>query len=337
MRITICSSAFFAKQAYETKKKLEEKGHTAFIFPNEISVGSGTIPVERYYELRKSKLTEDLLKTKASLMEDHISKIENSDAILVLNFPKNGKEGYIGGNVFLEMAIAFYLGKKIFLWEKPSTGLSYLEEILPMNPIVLDRDLGKISSLPSRVVLASESGQRKMLMDRLGIDYEIIKSGVDESKISDSNPAELTKKLAQAKAEAAARKAGRNAVVIGADTLVCFNGETIGKPKDESDARRILKLLSGKTHSVVTGLCVISKSNGKIFTESTETEVTFRKLTDKEIDGFIKTKAPLNHAGAYSYEMHFSIFEKINGSDTNVIGLPMEKLIPMLREQGIEV
>ena len=107
MKITICCSAFFSKQAYETKKKLEEMGHAVLLFPQEIGLPGGeTASVEKYYEMRKENFTDDLAKVKEQLIKEHKKKIEDSNAILVLNLPKNGKPGYIGGNTFMEMAIA---------------------------------------------------------------------------------------------------------------------------------------------------------------------------------------------------------------------------------------
>ncbi len=144
MKITICSSAFFAKESYKIKRKLEEKNHEVFLYPKEIKVNGKTVTIEKYYEMRKISLTKDLLKIKRLLIEDHIKRIENSDAILVLNFDKDGKSGYIGGNTFLEMGIAYYLGKKIFVWKKPSENLPCFEEIMALNPVAIEENLEKI-------------------------------------------------------------------------------------------------------------------------------------------------------------------------------------------------
>ena len=144
MRITACSSAFFTKETYEIKKKLEEKGHEVFVYPSEVEVDGKTVRVEDYYRMRKNDLTPDLLKIKTQLIDKHIKKIKNSDAILVLNFDKGGEAGYIGGNTFLEMAIAYFLDKKIFSWKKPSENLPYFEEVAALNPIIIEEDLEKI-------------------------------------------------------------------------------------------------------------------------------------------------------------------------------------------------
>ena len=144
MKITICSSAFFTKETYEIKQKLEEKGHEVFVYPKEIEVNGKTIHVIEYYKMRKDDLTDDLLKIKTMLVDKHIEKIKNSDAILVLNLDKYGKDGYIGGNTFLEMGIAYYLNKKIFLWKKPSESLPYFEEIMALNPIIINENIEEI-------------------------------------------------------------------------------------------------------------------------------------------------------------------------------------------------
>jgi len=144
MKITICSSAFFARESYELKKKLEEEGHVVFIYPKEVEISGRSVPIEEFYEMRKKELTEGLLEVKARLIEEHIKRIERSDAILVLNLDKRGKEGYIGGNTFMEIAIAFYLSKKIFLWKEPSKDLPYYEEIMAMKPIIIRGDVKKV-------------------------------------------------------------------------------------------------------------------------------------------------------------------------------------------------
>lgn len=144
MKICICASAFFADEVSAAKKELEGLGHEVLMFPMEIRICGKNVPVKEYYRMRKENLTGDMLDVKAQLVNDHIKKIEDSDAVLVLNFDKDGKEGYVGGNVFLEMGIAHYLGKKIFIWKEPSSVLPYFEEIASLKPIVIGRDLNKI-------------------------------------------------------------------------------------------------------------------------------------------------------------------------------------------------
>jgi len=144
MKITICSSVFFAKESFEIKKKIEKMGNEVFIYPQKVEVNGKIVNIIDFYKMRKNNLTDDLLDIKAKLIDKHIEKIKNSDAILVLNFDKDGKLGYIGGNTFLEMGIAHYLGKKIFIWKKPSEDLSYFEEIATLKPIIINENLEEI-------------------------------------------------------------------------------------------------------------------------------------------------------------------------------------------------
>ena len=143
MKITICSSAFFTKECYEIKKELERKNHLVFIWSPEIGVNGNTVSMKDFHAMRKNNLTGDLLKLKKSLIDEHIERIKDSDAVLVLNFDKNGIKNYIGGNTFLEMGFAYVLGKKIFLLN-PIPGINYKEEIEAMSPLILCGDLNKI-------------------------------------------------------------------------------------------------------------------------------------------------------------------------------------------------
>ena len=144
MRIAICSSALFAKQSREIKGKLEKRGFEVFLYPQKVEVNGKMIDVSEYHKMRKSNLTQELLKIKRKLIDEHIEKIKNSDAILVLNLDKGEDRGYVGGNTFLEMGIAYCLGKKLFIWKKPSGDLPYFEEIMALNPILIEENLEKI-------------------------------------------------------------------------------------------------------------------------------------------------------------------------------------------------
>jgi len=144
MRLTICSSAHFAHESQEIKKKLEKKGVEVLLYPQTVKVRERTMTVDEFYVMRKEDLTEDLLETKKQLMDEHIDKIKSSDAILLLNFDKPKKPGYVGGNSFLEMGVAYALGKKVFIWKKPSNTLPYYEEIMAMRPTIIEENLEKI-------------------------------------------------------------------------------------------------------------------------------------------------------------------------------------------------
>lgn len=147
MKITICGSIAFYDQMLETKAALEKLGHSVDLPPHEINNEKGEkIDVREYYRLRHSETDETswIWKRKKEAMLDHFHKIDRCDAILVLNIDKNGIPGYIGANTFLEMGLALYQNKPIYLLNPASTKLSYYEEILGCHPVVLSHDLSKI-------------------------------------------------------------------------------------------------------------------------------------------------------------------------------------------------
>jgi nucleoside 2-deoxyribosyltransferase len=144
MKIAICSSAVFAKQSREIKEKLEKIGLEAFLYPQSVRLRHKTVDVSEYYLMRKKKLTPELLDVKRQLMDKHFATIRECDAILVLNFDRQRKRGYVGGNTFLEMGIAYWLGKKVYIWKKPSKRLPYFEEIMAINPINIEESVERI-------------------------------------------------------------------------------------------------------------------------------------------------------------------------------------------------
>lgn len=181
---------------------------------------------------------------------------------------------------------------------------------------------GGTGSSPVRpVILASASPRRSALLREAGpafADMRILTSHADEG----SDPLEN----AMLKAEAVARM-NPQALVIGADTVIRFGGKTIGKPADLEDAKRILAMLSGRTHDVATGVCVRCIEADILVRFEDITHVTFRTLTAEAIDAYVKAVNVLDKAGAYAIQEHGEdIVEKIDGSLTNVIGLPVERL-----------
>lgn len=188
-----------------------------------------------------------------------------------------------------------------------------------------------------KIILASKSPRRRLLLEQLGLDFEIIPSHEDESRIQEKNPEELVRKLAGLKASSVAKNLQGENLVIGADTLVCLDGKAIGQPRDEDDAKNMLRTLSGKTHEVFTGLCLINTKTGEMLSDTTRTLVTFRPLSERDIEECVKIRISLTGAGSYTPELYSRIFERLEGSYNNVVGLPTEKLIPMLRGQGIKV
>ena len=148
-------------------------------------------------------------------------------------------------------------------------------------------------------------------------------------------PSELTLFNAFQKAVAVAIKYP-DAVVLGADTLVALGSEVFGKPRDFDEARRMLEKLVGKTHDVITGVVLVGASVGRVITRAVHTAVKFRRLSAAEIDAYLRIAEPLDKAGAYAAQVSPElIIERIDGSFTNVVGLPMEVVNPLLASAGI--
>ncbi|MBQ9949865.1 MAG: septum formation inhibitor Maf [Clostridia bacterium] len=180
-----------------------------------------------------------------------------------------------------------------------------------------------------KIILASGSQRRKELMTLMGLDFQIIPSGADEHTDKTDSPHEFVCELARRKAEFVARTHG-DACVIGADTIVVLDGVIIGKPKDETDAYRILRALSGREHTVYTGLTVICGDDVQV--EYDATKVTFSELTDEDIYTYIASGDPMDKAGSYGIQGKFCVhIERIEGSYFNVIGLPVHVLHRMLK------
>lgn len=176
-----------------------------------------------------------------------------------------------------------------------------------------------------KFVLASKSPRRAELLKNLGVDFSVKVSGADESQIPKDLPPNIyVQELAVLKGTAVSEEFGGGSYVIAADTVVVFDGEIIGKPKDKADARRILKLLSNKTHKVYTGYSVTDAANVHTAAGCEVTDVHFKELTDGEIDAYIATGEPLDKAGAYGIQGAGSLFaDEIRGDFFNVVGLPL--------------
>ena len=187
--------------------------------------------------------------------------------------------------------------------------------------------------LNMKIFLASKSPRRREILENLGIKFEIITADCDEqSDLSDAG--ELVMSLAEKKGRAVIDKLGslpQDTLIIACDTLVYASGQFLGKPQDEQDARRMLSLLSGKGHEVVSGiyLCL----NGIEATRFCSTGVYFDRLCDKDIDNYIKSGEPFDKAGAYAVQGKASAFiQKIDGDYFNVVGLPVNLLCKTLRD-----
>ena len=187
-----------------------------------------------------------------------------------------------------------------------------------------------------RIILASASPRRRELIENLKIDFEVRTADCEEVTVPGERPEDTVKRLSLTKARCVAELEGDDAVVIGADTVVAIDGKILGKPADENEAAEMLKLLSGRTHRVYTGLAVIG--GGKTVNEYVETEVKFYVLTDSQIKRYIATGEPMDKAGAYGIQKYGSLLvEEIRGDYFNVVGLPVGRLDRVLREDfGIE-
>ena len=187
-----------------------------------------------------------------------------------------------------------------------------------------------------KIILASQSPRRKELLERMGIrDFETISPNVDESAFHGLPPEELVRRLSAEKAAAVAGRAGEDAIVIAADTVVALEGAVLGKPADELDAFKMLSALSGVRHQVYTGVTVCR--GGEKQTAHEVTDVTFRELSEEEIEHYIATGEPMDKAGAYGIQGYGALLiQGISGDYYNVMGLPVCRLSGMLSHFGVD-
>lgn len=178
--------------------------------------------------------------------------------------------------------------------------------------------------------LASQSPRRKELLTLAGLSFQVLVSGCDET-VPDGFTAEQTvQHLANQKAEAVFALCKTEDTVLAADTIVVIDGKILGKPKDKQEAFDMLRSLSGRTHTVMTGVCIVSGTQRKEFVS--KTDVTFYKLTDDEINTYIATGDPFDKAGGYGIQTQGVVLvEKINGDYSNVVGLPLAQCVRELR------
>lgn len=186
----------------------------------------------------------------------------------------------------------------------------------------------------TRIILASASPRRAELLDSAGIRFVVIPGHIDETPFPDESPIPHVLRLAAEKAqEVAGREEGD--YFIGADTIVLCDGEIMGKPSGPAEAARMLRKLSGTAHSVITGYAVYDKASGGLHTRAIETTVYFKTLREDEITQYIATGCPMDKAGAYAIQGGAAhMVERIEGSYTNVVGLPLCELLETLRTAG---
>lgn len=188
-----------------------------------------------------------------------------------------------------------------------------------------------------KIVLASASPRRKEILEQIGLVFDIIPSTCSEV-VTKEIPKEIVEELACQKAQEIFEKIGEPSIVIGADTIVVYNGKIMGKPKDEDDAYNMINELQSNTHIVYTGVCVYIKENDEVkkivFSEATQ--VSVYPMNKDQILDYIATKEPMDKAGAYAVQGRFAIYiKKIDGDYNNVVGLPIARLYNELLKNGI--
>lgn len=186
------------------------------------------------------------------------------------------------------------------------------------------------------LVLASASPRRRELLARLGLHPLARPAHIDETAGHAESPDALVLRLAREKCAAGAERPVKDEVVLAADTIVTLEGRVFGKPRDRDDAADMLTRLSGRTHEVMTGIAV--RRGPDEWTDLVVTAVTFRSLSDAEVAWYLDTGEPTDKAGAYGLQGAGAVLvERIVGSDTNVIGLPLAETVALLRRAGVDV
>ena len=198
-----------------------------------------------------------------------------------------------------------------------------------------DNILVEMIELP-KLVLASGSPRRSEILTSVGWPFERVVADIDEAAIEGESPDDYVVRLAREKAEAVAAKLDANAIVLGADTTVVIGREIIGKPTDLDDARRMLRLLSGRTHEVLTGVAIVRKGNTTSDLERTFVE--FAEMTGDEIEFLAVNGQPLDKAGAYAVQAQAALFiRKIDGDYWNVVGLPINLVYRLINAESPRV
>ena len=192
-----------------------------------------------------------------------------------------------------------------------------------------------------KIILASASPRRSEILKAVGIPFEVVCSDADEGSVTKDCGARLyVQELALLKASAVAKTlVGKKNLIVAADTVVVSEGEILGKPADEADAREMLARLSGRVHEVMTGICIIRLSDAFTVCDTVTTKVYFKELAPKLIDAYVSTGEPMDKAGAYGIQGRGAVLcDRIEGDYFNVVGLPASRLCEILSaEFGINI
>lgn len=175
------------------------------------------------------------------------------------------------------------------------------------------------------IILASASPRRKEILELADLKFDVMPSDAQEITTKTA-PNEVVMELASIKAKDIYKKSEKQSMIVGADTVVAYQGQILGKPTDKADAKRMLTMLSGQAHEVYTGVCVIEDGKTKTFYE--ETKVTFYEISDEQINHYIKTGEPMDKAGSYGIQGKAAVFIKgIEGDYYNVVGFPIARFL----------
>ena len=184
------------------------------------------------------------------------------------------------------------------------------------------------------IILASASPRRQELLQQIGCDFRVFVSHAEELSESGVSPEKMATENARRKTEDVASRDTKGLPVLGADTVVAVDATILGKPKDEEDAARMLRLLSGRRHFVYTGVALVY--HGATYTSVVQTTVWMDKMSDEEISAYIATGEPMDKAGAYAVQgIAAKFIPKIEGSFSNVVGLPLHEVKNLARKAGI--
>lgn len=196
----------------------------------------------------------------------------------------------------------------------------------------MEEGRSKMEDVRWKIILASNSPRRKELLAGIDVNFEVrVLKNIDESYPSDLPTKEIAEYISKQKAAAYLETMAADELVITADTIVVLGDEVMGKPHDDADARRMLRELSGRTHQVITGVTLTTHERQHSF--SVETDVTFKELTDEEIDYYVRTYQPMDKAGAYGIQEwigHVGV-TALKGSYFNVMGLPVQRIYEALK------
>lgn len=190
--------------------------------------------------------------------------------------------------------------------------------------------------MKKKLILASSSPRRKELLEKAGVKFEIATSDYEEDMTLALPPRELAMHLAIGKAQAVANSE-RHAVIMGADTFICLDNLVLGKPKTVSRAREMLRSMSGRAHTIITGYAILDSDSGKTITGTEHTEVFFRRLSNEDIEHYLAVSSALDRAGAYAIQDEESalIIDRFEGDFSNAMGLPVGPILEALKQYGV--